>query len=296
MLVRAALVLSVVLVVGITSRAQVPTFDTIPAVDGEIVITPIGHASLGIRYRDDVILIDPARFGPGLPPPPAPSAEEIAQFKAAPPPVPPDREPHPATLVSAFFVRPGQLSRFAAVPSPTLIVVTDIHSDHLDPRAIAALMTPTTRVIVPTAAASRMLDVEGAEVMANGDTWTSGGVTVEAVPMYNLEPDRESGMTYHTRGRGNGYILTLGGKRLYVAGDTACTPEMRALKAIDVAFLPMNLPYTMSPTEAAECSKTFRPAIVYPYHSFESDEATFERALEGSGIEVRIRRWYPEAP
>ena len=273
-----------------------PSFDTIPALAGDIVITPIGHASLGIRHSDDVILVDPARFGPGLPSPPAPSAEEIAQFKSAPPPVPPDREPHPATLVSAFFVRSGQLARFAVVPSPTLILVTDIHSDHLDPRAITALRTPTTRVIVPTAEGSRMLDVEGAEIMANGETRTIGGVTVEAVPMYNLAPDRESGMTYHTPGRGNGYILALGGKRLYVAGDTGCTPEMKQLQAIDVAFLPMNLPYTMSPTEAAECARAFRPTIAYPYHYFESDLGPFAQALEGSGIEVRTRRWYPETP
>jgi L-ascorbate metabolism protein UlaG (beta-lactamase superfamily) len=114
--------------------------------------------------------------------------------------------------------------------------------------------------------------------------------------MYNLAPDRESGMTYHTPGRGNGYILALGGKRLYVAGDAGCTPEMKELKAIDVAFLPMNLPYTMSPTEAAECARAFRPAIVYPYHYFESDLGAFAQALEGIAIEVRIRRWYPETP
>jgi L-ascorbate metabolism protein UlaG (beta-lactamase superfamily) len=269
--------------------------DVIATATGDIVITPIGHATLGIRHGDDVILVDPARFGPGLRPPPAPTEAEIAQFKSAPAPVPPDREPHPDTLVSAFFVRPGQPDRFVALPSPTLILVTDIHDDHLDPRAIAALRSAATRIVVPTAAASRMLDVEGAEVIANGETLVVGGVAIDAVPMYNVEPDRESGMVYHAIGRGNGYVLTVGGRRISIAGDTACTPELKALKDIDIAFLPMNLPYTMSPAEAAECARAFQPRIVYPYHYFESDPRVFERALSGSGIEVRIREWYLEA-
>jgi L-ascorbate metabolism protein UlaG (beta-lactamase superfamily) len=139
------------------------------------------------------------------------------------------------------------------------------------------------------AARSRLLDVQGAEPMANGEKKVIGDVTIEAVRMYNLQPDRESGTIFHPKGRGNGYILTLGGKRLYVAGDTACTPEMIALKNIDVAFLPMNLPYTQSPSEAAECAKGFRPRVVYPYHYFESDPRVFESALKDTGIEVRLR-------
>ena len=94
------------------------------------------------------------------------------------------------------------------------------------------------------------------------------------------------------KGRGNGYVLTVGGKRLYVAGDTSCTPEMLALKNIDVAFLPMNVPYTMSPSEAAECARAFKPRIVYPYHYFESDPKVFESAVKDIGIEVRLRDWY----
>lgn len=279
------------LMAGVLSAAQRPTPDVIPADGGDLTIQPISHASLAIRYRSDVILIDPARFGPGLPPPPQPTSEEIAQAKRALSLVSSDGEPHPETLVSAFFVRPGQLDRFSAVPPPTLILVTDIHTDHLDPRAIAALKSPTTRLVVPTAARSRLLEVQGAELMANGETTVIGEVTIEAVPMYNLRPDSESGTIFHTKGRGNGYVLTVG-TRLYVAGDTACTPEMMALKNIDVAFLPMNLPYTMAPSEAAECAKEFRPKIVYPYHYFDSDLRLFESALKGSGIEIRIRDWY----
>ena len=277
------------------SAAQRPTPDVMSAAGGDLTILPITHASVGIRFRSEVILIDPARFGPGQPPAPKPTEEEIAQFKTAPPVITPDGEPPPATLVSAFFVRPGQLDRFSALPSPTLILVTDIHTDHLDPRAIAALKSPATRLVVPTAAGSRLLDVHGAELMANGETKAIGDVTLEAVPMYNLQPDRELGTRFHPRGRGNGYILTVGGKRLYVAGDTACTPEMMALQNIDVAFLPMNLPYTMAPSEAAECAKGFKPKIVYPYHYFDSDPRLFESALKDSGIEVRLRDWYVAA-
>lgn len=289
------LMLVALLTAGAVAPVQGPVPDVIVTTSGDLSILPIAHASLAISYRSEVILIDPARFGPGQPPPP-PSEDEVAQARNALRVASPDREPQPATLVSAFFVRPGQLDRFNALPSPTLILVTDIHTDHLDPRAIAALRSPATRLVVPTAARLRLLDVQGAELMANGETRVIGDVTIEAVPMYNPRPDREFGAIFHTRGRGNGYILTVAGKRLYVAGDTACTPEMMGLTNIDVAFLPMNLPYTMSPVEAAECARAFRPAIVYPYHYFESDPGLFEEALKGSGIEVRLRDWYSGAP
>ena len=100
---------------------------------------------------------------------------------------------------------------------------------------------------------------------------------------------------FHTKGRGNGYILTLGGKRIYIAGDTECTPEMKALKDIDVAFMPMNLPYTMPPSEAAECVKAFKPKVVYPYHYRGQNLDEFAAALKGTGTEARIRDWYAPA-
>ena len=288
---------SALIAVGILTTAQIalgqkPRPDAIAAADGDLTILPITHASVSIRHGSDVILIDPARFVPGQPPAPKPTDEEVAQFKRALPVVPSDGEPAPATLVSAFFVRSGQLDRFSALPAPTLILVTDIHTDHLDPRAIAALKSQSTRLVVPVAARSRMLDVQEAEPMANGETKVIGDLTIEAIAMYNLQPDRTSGTTLHVKGRGNGYILTVGGKRLYVAGDTSCTPEMLALKNIDVAFLPMNVPYTMSPSEAAECARAFKPRIVYPYHYFESDPKVFESAVKDIGIEVRLRDWY----
>jgi L-ascorbate metabolism protein UlaG (beta-lactamase superfamily) len=129
-------------------------------------------------------------------------------------------------------------------------------------------------------------------VIANGETKTINGVSIEAVPMYNLQRGPSAGQLFHTKGRGNGYVVTVGGKRLYFAGDTECVPEMKALKNIDVAFIPMNLPYTMPPSEAAECVKAFKPKIAYPYHYMGSDLKQFEDALKGSGVEVRVRDWY----
>jgi L-ascorbate metabolism protein UlaG (beta-lactamase superfamily) len=110
--------------------------------------------------------------------------------------------------------------------------------------------------------------------------------------MYNLTRGPAAGQLYHTKGRGNGYVITLGGKRIYIAGDTEGVPEMRALKNIDVAFIPMNLPYTMTPEEAADAVKAFHPAMVYPYHYRGSDVQAFANALKGTGIDVRVRDWY----
>jgi len=169
--------------------------------------------------------------------------------------------------------------------------VVDIHGDHLDTEAIGKLRQEKTALVVPAAAAGQ---VDGETVMTNGEKVEIAGVLIEAVPMYNLKRGPEEGQLYHDKGRGNGYILTLGGKRVYFAGDTACTPDMKALNDIDVAFVPMNLPYTMPPAEAAECVRAFAPKIVYPYHYRGSDLDEFTSALEDKPeIEVRIREWYP---
>jgi len=149
-------------------------------------------------------------------------------------------------------------------------------------------------VVMPEAVKQQVGDKVPApvEVMANGDKKTVAGVAIEAVPMYNLPGPSAN---YHTKGRGNGYILTLGGKRVYIAGDTACTPEMKALTNIDVAFIPMNLPYTMTPAEAADCAKAFKPKIAIPYHYQGQKPEEFQAALAGTGIEVRLLTWYPAA-
>jgi L-ascorbate metabolism protein UlaG (beta-lactamase superfamily) len=135
--------------------------------------------------------------------------------------------------------------------------------------------------------------VAGCTVISNGETKTIGDFKVEAVPMYNLKPAAD-GTYMHEKGRGNGYVLTYGGKRFYFSGDTEGTPEMKALRNIDVAFVCMNLPYTMSPEAAAEAVRAFHPAIVYPYHYRLSDLSVFSKALAGSGIDVRLRDWYPK--
>ena len=137
-------------------------------------------------------------------------------------------------------------------------------------------------------------------VMKNGDTTTSKAMAVpaipslgiEAVPMYNEKRGPAPGKLYHDKGRGNGYVLTFGGKRIYISGDTECTPEMKALKDIDVAFVCMNLPYTMPPKEAVECIRAFSPKIVYPYHFRGSDPEEVSRAFKDGKTEVRIRKWY----
>jgi L-ascorbate metabolism protein UlaG (beta-lactamase superfamily) len=178
---------------------------------------------------------------------------------------------------------------YNTLPKADIVLVTDIHGDHLDPATITKASKPNATVLAPSAAAPQ---IKGATVIANGEMKTVNGISVEAVPMYNLQRGPSAGQLFHTKGRGNGYIVTAGGKRLYFAGDTECIPEMKALKNIDVAFIPMNLPYTMPPSEAADCVKAFKPKIVYPYHYMGSDLKQFEDALKGSGVEVRIRDWY----
>jgi L-ascorbate metabolism protein UlaG (beta-lactamase superfamily) len=135
--------------------------------------------------------------------------------------------------------------------------------------------------------------VTDAKVLNNGESTTIGGIKIDAVPMYNLKRGPEAGKLFHDKGRGNGYVLNIGDKRVYFSGDTEAVDEMKGLKNINVAFVCMNLPYTMPPEEAAEGVKAFRPKIVYPYHYRGSDVDVFAKALDGeSGIEVRLRKWY----
>lgn len=178
---------------------------------------------------------------------------------------------------------------YSALAKADIILVTDIHGDHLDAATIAKASKQGTTVVVPQAAAAQ---VSGATVIANGEKKTIKGVEIEAVPMYNLQRGPSAGQLFHTKGRGNGYVVTLGGKRLYMSGDTECVPEIKALKNIDVAFMTMNLPYTMPPNEAADCVKAFKPAIVYPYHYMGSDLKVFQTGLSGAGVEIRLRDWY----
>ena len=183
-------------------------------------------------------------------------------------------------------VDPVPQADYTGLAAPDIILVTDIHGDHLDPATITKVRKASTKIVAPSAAAAKL---ENPIVMANGDTKTVDTIDITAVPMYNLTKER---LQFHEKGRGNGYVVTLGGKRIYIAGDTEGTPEMRALKNIDVAFIPMNLPYTMTPEEAADAVKAFAPKIVYPYHYRGQDTNAFATALKGTGIDVRLRDWY----
>jgi L-ascorbate metabolism protein UlaG (beta-lactamase superfamily) len=178
---------------------------------------------------------------------------------------------------------------FTNAAKADIILITDIHGDHLDAGNIAKLKKTGTMIIIPGAAQK---DVPDGVIMKNGETKTVGAWTFEAVPMYNLKRGPSEGKLFHDKGRGNGYIVTYGGLRIYISGDTENIPEMRALKNIDVAFVCMNLPYTMTPEEAAEAVKAFKPKVVYPYHYGMSDLKPFEAALKGTGTEVRLRNWY----
>lgn len=176
------------------------------------------------------------------------------------------------------------------LPKADLLLITDVHHDHFDKEAIARLKKDGTIIVAPPAVAS---DLPGAKALKNGERTTVLGVEIEAVPMYNKVRGPDAGKLYHDKGRGNGYVLTIAGKRIYLSGDTECTDEMKALRDIDVAFVCMNLPYTMPSSEAAACIEAFKPKIVYPYHFRDSNLAELTKALEGDkAIEVRLRTWY----
>jgi L-ascorbate metabolism protein UlaG (beta-lactamase superfamily) len=176
---------------------------------------------------------------------------------------------------------------YAKLPKADLILVTHEHGDHLDAKAIQILSTDKTVLIASPSCAKAL---PNAAIMANGETKTVAGLKVEAVPAYNIANKQPSGSPFHPKGNGNGYVLTFGDKRVYVAGDSENTPEMKSLKQIDVAFLPMNLPYTMTPEMVADAAKAFRPKILYPYHFGNTDTSILVSLLKSEpGIEVRIR-------
>jgi L-ascorbate metabolism protein UlaG (beta-lactamase superfamily) len=182
----------------------------------------------------------------------------------------------------------SQLADYGKLPKADLVLVTHEHRDHLDLEAIEAVRKEGTLIAASEAAAKQ---IKGAVILKNGDAGTFRGIPVEAVPAYNLVHMRSPGVPYHPKGVGNGYIITFADKRVYVAGDTENTPEMKALRNIDIAFLPMNLPFTMTPEMAADAAKAFRPKILYPYHFGETDVQKLVRLLKDEkGIEVRIRK------
>lgn len=208
-----------------------------------------------------------------------------------------------ATLVLSFgnkniYIDPtGGAEAFKGLAAPDMIVLTDIHGDHFDPKTIDAINTAHAVIVLPQAVADKLpatTDRSKLVVLKNGDKTMQVGVAIEAIPMYNLP---ESPMAMHTKGRGNGYVLNIGGKNVYISGDTADTPEMRGLKNIDIAFVCMNLPFTMDVATAARGVLAFKPKIVYPYHYRGQDTNQFKALVNAGdpGIDVRLRNWYPAA-
>jgi len=177
---------------------------------------------------------------------------------------------------------------YTKLPKADLVLITHEHGDHLDPQALNLVRREDTRIVVNKASAEK---VSGGLVMANGDVRTVEGLKIEAVPAYNIVHKRGNGEPFHPKGRGNGYILNFAKTRVYVAGDTENIPEMQRVEKIDVAFLPMNLPYTMTPAMVADAARAFKPKILYPYHYGQTDPNELVESLKDcTDIEVRIRR------
>ena len=169
-----------------------------------------------------------------------------------------------------------------------MILITHQHRDHLDVKALEILRKERTALVLTETCASK---VQGGLVMKNGDVKIVEGLKIEAVPAYNIVYMRSEGIPFHPKGEGNGYIITFGDRRVYVAGDTESTPEMKNLKDIDVAFLPMDSTYTMTPEMVADAAKAFKPKILYPYHYSKTDPSILVNLLKGvQDIEVRIRK------
>ena len=188
-----------------------------------------------------------------------------------------------------FYFDPSNVS-FEGQPKPTAIFITHGHGDHFNAEALPGIAGDVPIYTNEDVYSKLPEDLKGqATALKNGDTTEVNGIPVEAVPAYNTTADR---MNYHPEGVGNGYVLTLGDKKVYVAGDTEPTPEMLAMTGISVAFLPMNLPYTMDINQAAEAVKTFTPEIVIPYHYGDSDVDAFA-SMVGDTAEVRLLAWYP---
>ena len=257
---------SVLLLVVMTASiglAQAPTTTTVKAPGGDIVITALGHASVQIEQGGKVIIVDPVTM-----------MADLSRAKPA-----------------------------------DLILVTDIHGDHYDAAAVAKLRKPGAPVVVPQAVAE-MKQIPNPTVMTNATMRTNeqslAGITVIAVPAYNIQRGPSPGQFYHPRGRGQGYVLAFSDKladirqkqagQVYIAGDTECVPAMTTwVKDVDAALMPMNLPYTMTPAEAAACVKDFKPKVAIPYHYMGQNPQDFADALKGSGIEVRLLNWYPRS-
>lgn len=232
---------------AVQSSAPIPvTGDHLMTADGEVVVSPINHATFVASWKGKTIYFDPV----------------------------------------------GGATRFRTLPRPNIIFITDIHGDHLDAATLSGIDAKNADIVAPPSVYQQLAsDLKAkTKILANGENADVQGISVEAIPMYNTTAGR---LNNHTKGRGNGYVLTMGGKRIYVAGDTEDIPEMRALKDIDMAFVCMNLPFTMDINQASSAVREFRPRVVYPFHYSSSDVAKFKQLVgKDLGIEVRLRKWY----
>ena len=192
----------------------------------------------------------------------------------------------------------GDASMYSEYPAPDLILITHEHGDHFNAETLSALAGENTQIIANTAVYDMLPpDLQGrATELANDATAERRGISIDAVPAYNITEDR---LQFHPEERGdNGYVLNIDGQRVYIAGDTEDVPEMRALENIDIAFVPMNLPYTMDVNQAASAVSEFAPSYVYPYHYRGSDPQEFASLVAESGADTQVVQgpWYPEEP
>lgn len=182
----------------------------------------------------------------------------------------------------------SRLADYSLLPKADIILVTHHHGDHLDVNAIEKIRKENTEILVNRLGSDQ---VKNGVVMNNGDVKNIKGIEIEAVPAYNIIHKRDNGETFHPKGTCNGYVITFGDKKVYVAGDTENIPEMKSLKEIDIAFLPMNLPYTMTPEMTADAAKSIKPKILYPYHFGETDLSAFTELMKDEkDIEIRLRK------
>ena len=195
---------------------------------------------------------------------------------------------------AVIYVDPvGGAEKYASLPKAQLIMLTHEHGDHFDIETLQALLGEETTLITNPSVFEKLPAEmqELATAIGNGDNTSYGELSVDAIPAYNLNADR---LKYHPKGRDNGYVLTIGGERVYIAGDTEAVPEMRELEDIKLAFVPMNLPYTMGIEQAAEGVLDFAPSVVYPYHHKGSDINAFEKLVNAGSADIQVVKaaWY----